>query len=494
MDAVDVAIVGAGPAGLGVALMLGRVPDIRFLVLEKEVIGASFRRWPLQTRFITPSFYSNPFGLADLNAISERSSPVLAARSEHLNGEQYANYLELIADSYQLPVLSNCSVEAVAPLSQGGFVLRTDRGELYSRFLIWATGEFQFPDLSPFPGAHCCRHYATVRDWSREYALGVDAFDYSLSRESLGRSQGQGTTSCRSFNAAGDPVHASREAEGGAVSRVDAPATCSVQELECRRLTIIGGYESAVDSAVQLIQLGHHVRLLSRRARWDITHHPDPSLSLSPYTFERLQQALATGRLELVLGVDVVKVCYEPLDADARWRAEGTEANLPLGLNDEIGSLQRPARSEGVDTHDIDRGSPLSGGKGVVTEDIFKYRIYAADGRSWVCERPPILGTGFLSGGGARQIAELWDWNEDDHVLLTENDESTRYPGLFLVGPQVRQDARIFCFIYKFRQRFARIAAQIAARMNVTVPEQAEMLTTSWGPFGNQDCCDDCAC
>ena len=46
--------------------------------------------------------------------------------------------------------------------------------------------------------------------------------------------------------------------------------------------------------------------------------------------------------------------------------------------------------------------------------------------------------------------------------LLTLQDESTKTPGLFLAGPAVRHDSLVFCFVYKFRQRFAVVADAIA--------------------------------
>jgi hypothetical protein len=52
-------------------------------------------------------------------------------------------------------------------------------------------------------------------------------------------------------------------------------------------------------------------------------------------------------------------------------------------------------------------------------------------------------------------------------VLLTEQDESTKTPGLFLVGPQVRHDDLIFCFIYKYRQRFGVVANAIGKRLEI---------------------------
>jgi hypothetical protein len=54
---------------------------------------------------------------------------------------------------------------------------------------------------------------------------------------------------------------------------------------------------------------------------------------------------------------------------------------------------------------------------------------------------------------------------------LTKCDESTICPGLFLCGPQVRQDNEIFCFVYKYRQRFAVVMNEIAKRLKVPETE-----------------------
>ena len=301
---------------IGVALALQKVPGLKFGVLEAGQVGESFRRWPAQTRFITPSFHSNPFGLADLNAVNEPSSPAIHSGAEHLSGPQYAEYLTLIAKGHELPVVVDCKVEAVGVVPGGGFILDTPKGKLQAGFLIWATGEFQFPDLAPFPGAQWCPHYARVADWTT---------------------------------------------------------------FKARRCTVIGGYESGVDAAVNLVKLGRKVRLLSRKSTWDPQAPHDPSLSLSPYSRQRLYEAVDTGRLEILFGVDVIGV----------------------------------TQNEG-------------GG----------FRIHAGDGRYWDEKQAPILGTGFVKGGGAQQIPELWAWDDDGRVLLSEADESTITPGCFWSAPR----------------------------------------------------------
>ncbi|NBB79271.1 MAG: NAD(P)-binding domain-containing protein [Verrucomicrobia bacterium] len=48
---VDGVIVGAGPAGLGCALALQKAGIGNFLILERSVVGASFKAWPREMRW-----------------------------------------------------------------------------------------------------------------------------------------------------------------------------------------------------------------------------------------------------------------------------------------------------------------------------------------------------------------------------------------------------------------------------------------------------------
>lgn len=425
MRSLDVTIVGAGPAGLGMALTLLPLPGLHWGILERGQAGESFRRWPRQTRFITPSFHSNPFGLADLNAISPYSSLARFTGTEHPSGAQYADYLQAITEGQQLPLVPQCSVEQVIPAPGDGFLLYTSQGELHTRFLIWATGEYQFPDLSAFPGADLCRHYAQVSDWT-QLATCDDAV---IAHDAAITDRMASTDDVTAID--GDAATGRRVPAGSASAR---HAAASSTAAPCDH-TVIGGYESGIDAAIQLVRLGRRVRLLCRGATWGHDSAPDPSLSLSPFTHERLRQALATGRLDIVYGVDVM----------------------------------------------------------AVTNNGHCCRIHAADGRYWDTLTPPVLGTGFQKGGGARQIADLWEWRDDGHLALSPLDESTVYPGLFLVGPQVRHDERIYCFIYKFRQRFGLIAREITRRLDIDA-SALETPPGNWGPFGNSDCCEGCEC
>lgn len=46
----DVIVVGAGSAGIGVSILLQKL-GISYVILEKTSIGASFNKWPKETRY-----------------------------------------------------------------------------------------------------------------------------------------------------------------------------------------------------------------------------------------------------------------------------------------------------------------------------------------------------------------------------------------------------------------------------------------------------------
>jgi hypothetical protein len=85
-----------------------------------------------------------------------------------------------------------------------------------------------------------------------------------------------------------------------------------------------------------------------------------------------------------------------------------------------------------------------------------------------------VLCTGF-EGSVVSYASHLFNFTDDSHPaakgclagspLLTDDDESTKVPGVFLVGPTVRHGELSFCFVYKFRQRFGVVANTICKRL-----------------------------
>lgn len=366
----QVIIVGAGAAGIGLAAVLDRL-DVDALVLDRDAVGASFARWPREMRLITPSFPTNSIGALDLNSIALGTSPGYSLRKEHPSGREYAAYLQAVAVHLRLNVRVGVEVKQIEPLgAEEGFRLQTSTGTYEAEQLVWAGGEFGSPRTMPFPGAEFGRHSGCVRSWA---------------------------------------------------------------DLDGDEFVVIGGYESGVDAAVNLVQLGKRVRVLDRRIQLG-EETSDPSGSLSPHTIERLAEAQRTGRLEVITGAEIVRIEQKPRT----------------------------------------------------------YVIVDKVGNTWRTSSPPILATGFEPS--VRRWGEYFEWRDDDCPQLTEHDESTRVPGLFLVGPSVRHEQHVFCFIYKFRQRFPVVAARIAARLGIDVAPLEEY--RRWGMYlDDLSCCgQECVC
>ena len=361
----DVVIIGAGPAGIGVGLVLQRLGIQNFIILERDRVGASFERWPKEMRFISPSFNSNPFGLLDLNAIALQTSPAYSYETEHLSGAQYAEYLRGVAQHWQLPIELGVEVQGVSR-DADVFRIQINSGELNSRFVIWAAGEFQYPKLKPFAGATLCIHNSLIETWG---------------------------------------------------------------QIKGKAFVVIGGYESGIDAAINLAVRGKQVRVLDGMGKWEYDD-ADPSIALSPYTKGRLREALQTGRIELI--------------KDAR--------------------VQRVEKN----------------GK--------RWAICTEAGEWHESNTQPILASGFCSSASA--LPHLWAFRDDGMPELTAHDESTITPGLFLCGPSVRQGKHIFCYIYKFRQRFAVVANQIAQRLGVDV-QLLEELRRNNLYLDDLGCCDE---
>jgi len=370
-----VLIVGAGPAGLGVSLALKRVGVSDHLVVDTREVGAAFRAWPSSMSLLTPSFFSNSFGLPDLNSIDPESSPADFLRTQHPNGQGYADYLEAVVHHFELPVRDGVEVTSVQKTA-AGFTVDSSWGTIHAEYVVWAAGQFFHPRDRDFPGAEHAIHSSQVEDWSG---------------------------------------------------------------LEGDEFTIIGGYESGVDAALNLVNEGKSVRLISRGEPWS-SAHPDPSRSLSPRTLDRLREILRDSQkaelLTLIKDTSITSI----EKGDGFWTLR--------------------------DHHEIPLGT---------------------------CTRP-ILANGFHNGLGI--VSDHFENDEHGNPIFTEEaDESTLSSGLFYSGPALVHRNALFCFIYKFRSRFGVIAEEIAQRL--CLPDIEEKLEL-YGRYGfmnrDLDCCTSCEC
>ena len=370
-----VLIVGAGPAGLGISLALKKAQIVDQLVVDAREIGAAFRSWPREMSLLTPSFFSNAFGLTDLNSIDPDTSPADYLHTQHPKGEGYANYLEAIVAHFKLPVQAGVKITDVKKTSDG-FVVESSQGTIYADYVVWAAGQFFYPRDRDFPGSHHALHSSQVEEWA---------------------------------------------------------------QLEGDSFTVIGGYESGVDAALNLVNNGKSVRLISRGEPW-ASDHPDPSRSLSPRTLDRLRELLKTPgkaqKLEFMKDTTIQSI-------------EAGEGFWTLRDHDDI---------------------PIAS------------------------TTRPILANGFHSGLGA--VSELFEHNKHGNPIFTEEaDESTLTSGLFYSGPSLVHRNALFCFIYKFRARFGVIAAEIARRLGKSNIEE-NLASYAKAGFMNTDldCCTKCEC
>jgi putative flavoprotein involved in K+ transport len=121
MGAVDVVIVGSGPAGLGTAGELKRL-GIEAIVLERgETIAARWRSRYVALRFNTFRAYS------DL-----RGSPLPRAAGRYASREAFLAYLEDYARRNELDVHYSTEAQRVERDLSEGWRLISSRGEWHS--------------------------------------------------------------------------------------------------------------------------------------------------------------------------------------------------------------------------------------------------------------------------------------------------------------------------------------------------------------------------
>ena len=363
-EVYNVIIVGAGAAGIGVAISVAHSGVENFLIVDRKGVGSSFAAWPAETRFITPSFPSNSIGMLDLNSVAIGVSPAFSMRIEHPTGKEFAEHLQGLADFFELPIRENTNILSLEKTDEL-FHLETDEGTLFAKKVIWAAGEYQYPSQGTFLGSDLCLHTSRIKSYSN-----LDGEDY----------------------------------------------------------LIIGGYESGIDAAYHLSKYGKSVRVFDQNCPWG-EESSDPSVALSTYTFERIQSIEFETNVELFSETSVQSITYD-------------------------GSM---------------------------------YELKTEDGGVFQSENQPLLANGFE--GSHKLISNLFEHRDDGFAELNDQDESTITPGLFLAGPMVRHDGHIFCFIFKYRQRFAIVAQAIAASFDLPTDEFVAVYK-GWGMYlDDLSCC-----
>ena len=347
--------------------------DLDYIVLEKNEIGHSFSEWPENMEMITPSFPSNAFGQMDLNSVCQLTSPAFAFKKEHLTGNEYARYLGKVDALNDINVETNTEVKKDYK-AHDGWMVETSEGNIICKYLIWAACEFQNPQIKNIIGAEYCTHSSSIKQPSK--LLGND-------------------------------------------------------------FVVIGGYESGVQLAAELILNNKRVTLITP-TEIDESDTSDPSKVLSPYTLVKYNAIKTSPNYTEIIGAvsTVVK----------------NDASYSLELKD----------------------------KSIITSN-----------------QAPICATGFSLV--QKPIETLVTLRDDGFPLLNEEtDELINQENIYLSGPSVRHQHHIFCFIYKFRQRFGVIVEDILNKEMYEIDDIVSMVgiwKTNGLYLSDLSCCgDECVC
>ena len=199
-------------------------------------------------------------------------------------------------------------------------------------------------------------------------------------------------------------------------------------DLEGDDFLVIGGYESGIDAAYHLAKCGKKVKIFDINCPWG-DESSDPSIALSTFSYERMLHPSFEENVELFSETTIKSITFD---------------------ND-------------------------------------TYELTTEDGRSFKSKVQPLMASGFE--GGHKFVDHLFEQREDGFPLLTERDESTIVPGMFLCGPAVRHEREVFCFIYKYRQRFGIVAEAIASSLDIPTEEFIKAYR-GWGMYlDDLSCC-----
>jgi putative flavoprotein involved in K+ transport len=137
VENVDVAVVGAGQAGLSVSHELNAL-DIEHVILERGRVGQTWRgRWD-SFCLVTPNWTVQLPGGSYVGTDPDGFMP----------RDDIVTHLQGYAAGFAAPVREGVDVRAIASTASG-FVLETSNGALHARIVVLATGAYQRPHRPP---------------------------------------------------------------------------------------------------------------------------------------------------------------------------------------------------------------------------------------------------------------------------------------------------------------------------------------------------------
>ena len=142
-DAIEVAVIGAGPCGLAAAIA-ARQAGLSCVVLDRRTIVSTIERYPLQM-----TFFSTP------ERIEIGGIPFIASHEKPTRADGLI-YYRRVAEHFQLDVRPGEDVVGVSREADGSFTVEVARAHDAKRYraanLIFATGYYDNPNFLRVPG------------------------------------------------------------------------------------------------------------------------------------------------------------------------------------------------------------------------------------------------------------------------------------------------------------------------------------------------------
>lgn len=161
----DVAIIGAGPIGIELAVCL-RQAGVAYLQLDAGQIGHTLTWWPRNTPFFSTT-----------ERLAVAGVPIVSLSQQRITGEEYLAYLRAIVEQFDLPINTH---EPVTRLARGadGFTLDTNPlagpRRYQARRVVLAIGDMHAPLRLDIPGEdlpHVSHYFRDPHDYFRKRLL-----------------------------------------------------------------------------------------------------------------------------------------------------------------------------------------------------------------------------------------------------------------------------------------------------------------------------------
>jgi thioredoxin reductase (NADPH) len=143
MNELNIAIIGAGPIGIELAIALHRM-NVAYTLFEAEQIGSFIAKWPPNTHFFSTPEHVALAGIPFHNL--DQQTPT---------GEQYLAYLRMLVEMYDLNVRLYEPITRLRASKSGFYIQTQTRGgqqDYHARIVVLATGGMDQPRQLNIPG------------------------------------------------------------------------------------------------------------------------------------------------------------------------------------------------------------------------------------------------------------------------------------------------------------------------------------------------------